>query len=175
MTEKLAFQDDVYFKGNHCWGCGNENPDGLNIKSYWDGNESVCTWKPEDFHTAGWPHALYGGIISGIIDCHCMCTIIAEYYKNKNTEEKESHKYWFATGSMKVDFLKPTPVNKPFQPPNFPGKCSGKSPIFMSKEFTFDKTRRYGCTVDLDHGAILASTYTMHRPDNQFFAGPGFA
>jgi len=41
MPGRLAFQDDVYFKGNQCWGCGNENPDGLNIKSYWDGNESV--------------------------------------------------------------------------------------------------------------------------------------
>ena len=115
MTDGLAFQDDVFCKGNHCWVCGNENPYSLNIKSYWDGNESVCTWKPEGFHCAGWPHVLNGGIISGIMDCHCICTIIAEYYKNKNTEEKKSPKYWFATGSMKVDFLKPTPVNKPFQ------------------------------------------------------------
>ncbi len=76
MTDGLAFQDDVFFKGNQCVGCGNENPHGLKIKSYWDGNESICTWKPEDFHTAGWPNVLYGGIISGIIDCHCMCTII---------------------------------------------------------------------------------------------------
>lgn len=115
MTDGLAFQDDVFCKGNHCWVCGNENPHGLNIKSYWDGNESVCTWKPEGFHTAGWPHVLNGGIISGIIDCHCVCTIMAEYYKNKKQEEKESPKYWFATGSMKIDFLKPTPVNKPIQ------------------------------------------------------------
>ncbi len=115
MTDGLAFQDDVFFKGNQCLGCGNENPHGFKIKSYWDGNESICTWKPEDFHTAGWPNVLYGGIISGIIDCHCMCTIIAEYYKNKSTEEKESPKHMFATGSIKVDFLKPTPVNKPIQ------------------------------------------------------------
>ncbi len=44
-----------------------------------------------------------------------MCTIIAEYYKNKSPEEKKSPKYWFATGSMKVDFLKPTPVDKPIK------------------------------------------------------------
>ena len=101
MTDGLAFQDEVFFKGNQCVGCGNENPHGLKIKSYWDGNESICTWKPEDFHTAGWPNVLYGGIISGIIDCHCMCTIIAEYYKNKSTEKKESPKHMFATGSIK--------------------------------------------------------------------------
>ena len=58
---------------------------------------------------------LYGGIISGIIDCHCMCTIVAEYNKNKSPEEKESPEYLFVTGSIKVDFLKPTPVNNPIQ------------------------------------------------------------
>jgi acyl-CoA thioesterase FadM len=35
--------------------------------------------------------------------------------KNKSTQEKESPKYKFATGSIKVDFLKPTPVDKPIQ------------------------------------------------------------
>ena len=45
MTSGIAFQDDVFCKGNHCWVCGNENPHGLNIKSYWDRNESVRTWQ----------------------------------------------------------------------------------------------------------------------------------
>ena len=115
MTDGIAFQDDVFSKGNHCWGCGNENPRGLKIKSYWEGDESVSTWKPERFHTAGWPHVLYGGIISGIIDCHCMCTIVAAYYKDKKPEEKKNPKYWFATASMKIDFLKPASVNSPIQ------------------------------------------------------------
>ena len=44
-----------------------------------------------------------------------MCTIIAEYYKSKSTEEKEFPKHMFAAGSIKVDFLKPTTVNKPIQ------------------------------------------------------------
>jgi len=49
------------------------------------------------------------------MDCHCICTAIAEYYKNKSQKEKETPKYWFATASLKVDFLKPTPINKPVQ------------------------------------------------------------
>jgi hypothetical protein len=115
MIDELAFQDQPYSRHNHCWVCGNDNPHGLYIKSKWDGDESVCEWKPKEFHTAGWPLVLNGGIISGIIDCHCLCTVIAEYYKEKTPEEKESPKYWFATGSIKVDFLKPTPVDKPVQ------------------------------------------------------------
>lgn len=66
MTDGIAFQDDVFSKGNHCWGCGNENPDGLKIKSYWEGNESVCTWKPKGFHTSGWPHAFYTLMVKNV-------------------------------------------------------------------------------------------------------------
>ena len=113
--DQIAFQDKPYCKGNLCWVCGNENAHGLYIKSYWEGDESVCTWKAEEFHTAGWPHVLNGGIISGIIDCHCVQTAMAASYKDKKKEDGGSPPSWFATASLKVDFLKPTPVDKPVQ------------------------------------------------------------
>lgn len=53
LMDEIAFQDEVYVEGNHCWVCGNENPHGLFIKSYCEGDESVCTWKAKDHHTAG--------------------------------------------------------------------------------------------------------------------------
>jgi acyl-coenzyme A thioesterase PaaI-like protein len=115
MKTPLAFQDEPYCKGNVCWVCGNENAHGLYIKSFWEGNESVCTWKAADFHTAGWPRVLNGGIISGIIDCHCVQTAMAASYKDKVGQEREAPSYWYATASLKVDFLKPTPVDKPVQ------------------------------------------------------------
>ena len=115
MTGGLAFQDESYIKNNHCWVCGNDNPHGLYIKSHWYGDEAICNWEPKDYYCAGWPIVLNGGIISGIMDCHCLCTAIAEYYKDKTHKEKKSPKYWFATASLKVDFLKPTPMDKPVQ------------------------------------------------------------
>ena len=111
--EKLAFQDESYSRGNCCWVCGNDNLRGLYIKSYWDGEESVCTWKAEKHHTAGWPHVVNGGIISGLIDCHCVLTAFAAYYKDKPPGDRENPPHWFATASLKVDFLKPTPLDKP--------------------------------------------------------------
>jgi len=113
--DQVAFQDQSYSRGNCCWVCGNENHHGLYIKSYWDEEESVCTWKAQDHHTAGWPHVLNGGIISGLIDCHCVLTAFAAYYRDKSPEEREAPAYWFATASLKVEFLKPTPVDKPVQ------------------------------------------------------------
>lgn len=111
--KQAAFQDESYSRGNCCWVCGNDNPHGLYIKSYWDGEESVCTWKAEKHQSAGWPHVLNGGIISGLIDCHCVLTAFAAYYKDRSAEERNNPSHWFATGSLKVDFLKPTPLDQP--------------------------------------------------------------
>jgi hypothetical protein len=95
MRTPIAFQDEPYCKGNVCWVCGNENAHGLYIKSYWKGDEAVCTWKAEDFRTAGWPHVLNGGIISGIIDCHCVQTAMAAAHKDNRAEERE-HTYFLS-------------------------------------------------------------------------------
>ena len=73
-----AIQDSI--PHNHCYGCGPENPDGLQIKSYWDGKESVCTYMPRPEQCAGPTQYLYGGTIASIIDCHSVCTSIANYY-----------------------------------------------------------------------------------------------
>ena len=35
--EQLAFQEQI--GGNHCWGCGALNENGLQLKSYWDGED----------------------------------------------------------------------------------------------------------------------------------------
>ena len=113
--EKKAFQDEKFCQGNVCWVCGNDNPHGLFIKSYWDGDESVCTWKAQDFYTAGWPSVLNGGIISGVIDCHCVLTAMAAYYKDQPKEIQDAPPYAFATGYLKVEFLNPTPIDKPIQ------------------------------------------------------------
>jgi len=34
----VAIQDQM--TGNHCWGCGADNPEGLQLKSFWDGERA---------------------------------------------------------------------------------------------------------------------------------------
>ena len=42
--EPRAFQDEFAEMGFHqCWGCGSQNEQGLQTKSYWEGEESICT------------------------------------------------------------------------------------------------------------------------------------
>ncbi len=108
---QMAFQE--YMERNKCWGCGGTNEYGLHIKSYWSDGEAVCTWKPHRHHMAGPTHILNGGIIATIIDCHSICTAIAEAYKKEGRGLNTEPFIWYVTASLKVDYLRPTPINEP--------------------------------------------------------------
>ena len=41
-----AFQDFYPDDVSHCYGCGRLNPQGLQIKSFWEADESVCHFSP---------------------------------------------------------------------------------------------------------------------------------
>ncbi len=106
---KKYFQD--YMPGNVCFGCGNENPEGLQIKSFWEDQKSICTWMPQEkYH--GWANLLNGGILATLIDCHCMCTAMAAAYKNEGRDLGSSPEYRYATGTITVKYLKPTSCQK---------------------------------------------------------------
>ncbi len=79
MREK-AFQDYYPDQLSHCYGCGRLNERGLHIQSYWDGEESVCRFRPEAYYTAI-PGYVYGGLIASLIDCHCTGTASAASYR----------------------------------------------------------------------------------------------
>ena len=105
-----AFQD--HWEHNECWGCGCGNSHGLNIKSYWSNDKSVCTWMPNEAHKAGPTGYLNGGVIATIIDCHSICTAIADGYKLEDRELDSEPIIWYVTASMKIDYHKPTPIDK---------------------------------------------------------------
>jgi len=110
MNKKIAFQDQI--PGNHCFGCGPDNSKGLQIKSYWNTmNESICVFMPSSHHSAGPIHYLNGGIISTIIDCHCICTAIAKAYQLEGREIGSEETIWYSTGQIEVSFKKPVAID----------------------------------------------------------------
>jgi len=109
MMEK-AFQDFYPDEFAHCYGCGRLNEAGLQIKSYWDGEESVCRYTPEPFFTGGFPGYFYGGLISSLIDCHSAATAAAAKLRTEGFALGEKPLSRFVTASLKIDFLKPTPM-----------------------------------------------------------------
>lgn len=101
----------TYISGNHCYGCGPENKNGLNLKSYWQGRGvATAFFVPQPFHNAGPEHFLNGGIISTLLDCHGVCTAWADAYDRAGRALGSGQLMWYATGQLCVDFLKPTPI-----------------------------------------------------------------
>ena len=107
-----AFQDQFGIE-NLCYGCGPENPEGLQIKSYWDGDEAVCIYQPRSAFMAGPRHVLNGGVIATLIDCHSICTAIAALYKTEGRPIGSDPIIWCVTASMQIDYLRPTPIAAP--------------------------------------------------------------
>ena len=105
---KVPIQDEWPEAGSYCWGCGRNNTHGLQLKSYWEDDETVATFIPQEHHLA-FPGVLNGGIISTIIDCHGTGTAHAAAQKMTNGNENLMH----VTASLSVRFKRPTPLDKP--------------------------------------------------------------
>jgi len=81
-----------------CFVCGTENPHGLRVV-YYDDGERVWTELTPAEHHQGWPGVLHGGIISTILD---------------ETIARVSflHDRWVSTARLTVRFLKPGPLGQ---------------------------------------------------------------
>src|SRR6476660_2418905 len=107
-----AFQDLMPF--NHCWGCGADTPAGLLLKSRWSAGDpavAIATFRRKTEHMAGPRHVLNGGIIATILDCHGVCTSVADAYRREGRAIGRGDTIWFATGSLDVTYLAPVPVD----------------------------------------------------------------
>lgn len=99
------YPDDVA----HCYGRGRLNKHGHQIKSFWDGDETVAHFTPKEYHTAI-PGFVYGGLIASLIDCHGTGTAALAAYRAENREPDTLPAFRFVTASLQVDYLKPTPL-----------------------------------------------------------------
>lgn len=107
--KQRAFQDYYPDDLSHCYGCGRLNRHGLQIKSYWDGEETVCTFQPKPYHVAI-PGYVYGGLIASLIDCHGTGTAAAARYRAEERAMDTDPPLRFVTASLHVDYLRPTPL-----------------------------------------------------------------
>ncbi|NQZ69126.1 MAG: PaaI family thioesterase [Lentisphaeria bacterium] len=109
MTNKKYFQDAI--PQNHCYGCGPGNDLGLQIKSYWTGDDqSACVFTPSSQHCAASKKYLNGGIIATVIDCHCICTAMAKGYALEDRAVGEGDLICYVTGALNLSYKKPTPI-----------------------------------------------------------------
>jgi acyl-coenzyme A thioesterase PaaI-like protein len=113
MNQK-AFQDHYPDELSFCYGCGRLNDQGLKLKSYWDGEETVAIFNPRSYHIAI-PGYVYGGLIASIIDCHGTGTAAAALYRAEGREMGTEPPVRCVTASLHVEYLRPTPLGAPLE------------------------------------------------------------
>jgi acyl-coenzyme A thioesterase PaaI-like protein len=155
-----AFQD--YYPENvaHCYGCGRLNELGHQIRTVWDGDETVTRFQPRPEHTAI-PGFVYGGLLASLIDCHCTGTAAAAMYRAENRPFDSLPAFRFVTGSLQVNYLKPTPLGPELE-------IRGKVKEIKGRKVVVEATL-YADGVATARGEVVA----LQMPDS--FAGNGAA
>jgi len=73
-----AALNEELLKGNTCFGCGPDNPDGLRIRIFRDpdnANRLVGTYRPRATQT-GFPEIVHGGLQFTALDCMAGWTVL---------------------------------------------------------------------------------------------------
>jgi acyl-coenzyme A thioesterase PaaI-like protein len=102
---KTSLQD-TYAPNNRCFGCGPANPQGLQIKSFPEGDELVAEWRPQPWHVA-FEGILNGGICGALLDCHSNWA--AAYHLMR--QSGESTPPCTVTADFHVVLKRPTPLD----------------------------------------------------------------
>ncbi len=86
----------------HCFVCGLDNHNGLQMKFYEDGSGKVIADITVPGHFQGYPGIVHGGIIAAMLD-----EVSGRTITNSETTR------WMVTASLSIRYRKPVPVEKP--------------------------------------------------------------
>jgi hypothetical protein len=109
QKDKMSIQSlqDLYASKSICFGCGPCNKQGLQIKSYAQGDLVIARWKPELYHHA-FPGVLNGGIIGAILDCHSNWAAAWALRENEHPTTLPCT----VTAEFSIKLRKPTPMDQ---------------------------------------------------------------
>jgi acyl-coenzyme A thioesterase PaaI-like protein len=106
---KQAIQDLYADDLSHCFGCGRNNPQGHQLKSFVENDEVVAHFTPGP-HYISIPGFVYGGLLASVADCHAMATAAADAEQAAGGSIGDGPAPRFVTAALKVEYLKPTPL-----------------------------------------------------------------
>ncbi len=109
-----AFQDYYPENLSHCYGCGANNQQGHQLKSYWhktanSTEQTIARFTPKPYHTAV-PKFVYGGLLASLIDCHGTGSAAAISYKKAKRSMGSEPAFRFVTAALNINYLAPTPM-----------------------------------------------------------------
>jgi acyl-coenzyme A thioesterase PaaI-like protein len=99
---------ETYAPQNRCFGCGPSNDKGLRIRSFEEGDELICEWRPQPHHLA-FENVLNGGICGALLDCHSNWTAAMHLMKKSGA----THPPYTVTADFHIVLKRPTPMDVP--------------------------------------------------------------
>jgi uncharacterized protein (TIGR00369 family) len=111
----------VRMQKNYCFGCGNNNPDGMRLKFAFDDESGsfICRFRLSKRYTGPPGHA-HGGIIATILD-----EAMGKVNKLRNVIA--------LTSEIKVNYLKPVPLNQSLRVESREVRVHGRQHINMAE------------------------------------------
>jgi acyl-coenzyme A thioesterase PaaI-like protein len=109
MSEEFCVQDR-FAPRLICYGCGPANPDGLQLKSYLEGDQLVAHFQAEKKHQA-FEGMLNGGVIGTLLDCHCNWMACCHLMKRLNLPAPPTT----VTAEYTIKMEHPTPIAGPLE------------------------------------------------------------
>lgn len=109
MEQKKSLQEQ-YAPHNACFGCGPSNTQGLQVRSFPEGDLVIGEWKGETKYEA-FPGVLNGGIVGALLDCHSNWTA-AWHLMNLN---QESSPPCTVTADYSIKLKATTPSQSPLR------------------------------------------------------------
>ena len=107
VNRKLAVREDHW-----CFGCGRQNPIGLKLTFFEDGERVWASWTPHKNHQ-GYEGIAHGGLISTVLDEVMGWAIYVR-------------KLWAVTGTINVRYRKPAPIGEPLTATAWVENVSGR-------------------------------------------------
>lgn len=102
--QNLSLQEQ-YSPQGICYGCGQANPQGFQLKSYVEGQKLIAHWQPSAQHQA-FKNVVNGGVIGTLLDCHCNWAAAFALMQHHKLSETPCT----VTASYSIQLKRPTPL-----------------------------------------------------------------
>ncbi len=118
-------------EGYYCFGCCKENPAGVHMEFYEDGDDVVCFWKPSAEYQ-GWVDTLHGGIQATLLDETAAWVV----FRKKQTIG--------VTSGLELKYKRPVKTTDTML--TLRGRITGQVRNFVTIELTLQNSQMEVCT-----------------------------
>ena len=118
-------------EGYNCFGCSPENPLGVHMEFYEEGDEIISFWKPRPDYQ-GWINTMHGGILSTLIDETAGWVVFRKLQTSG------------VTARLDVRYKKPVMTTEPQI--TLRGRITGQNRRLVTVEVTLENAKGEVCT-----------------------------